>query len=131
MLFKMLKAIPSLRIFNEAKAREFYVDFLEFLLEFEHRFELDFPVFMQISLNGVVLRLTEHHGDCSPGALVSIPMVGLAAYHSKLISKQYAYARPGLVDQPWGDTTMTISDPFVNRISFSEATSGLGQRVGF
>jgi hypothetical protein len=32
------KAIPILRIFDETKAREFYLDFLGFSVEFEHRF---------------------------------------------------------------------------------------------
>lgn len=37
-------AIPILRIFAEDKAREFYLDFLGFTLEWEHRFEKNFPV---------------------------------------------------------------------------------------
>lgn len=33
------KTTPILRIFNECKAKEFYVDFLGFTLDWEHRFE--------------------------------------------------------------------------------------------
>jgi catechol 2,3-dioxygenase-like lactoylglutathione lyase family enzyme len=33
------KTTPILRIFDEAKAREFYVDFLGFKVDWEHRFE--------------------------------------------------------------------------------------------
>jgi hypothetical protein len=40
-----------------------------------------------------------------------------------LVAKKYGYARPGLVDQPWGTKTMTIADPFYNRIEFSERRS--------
>lgn len=36
------KTIPILRMFDEAKAREFYLDFLGFSVEFEHRFECHF-----------------------------------------------------------------------------------------
>ena len=32
--------------------------------------------------------------------------------------------RPGLVEQPWGATTMTVYDPFSNHIIFSEASKG-------
>ena len=32
------KTTPILRIFDEAKAREFYVDFLGFKVDWEHRF---------------------------------------------------------------------------------------------
>ena len=45
---------------------------------------------------------------------------GLADYHAILIAKKYGYARPGLIEQPWGATSMTIADPFFNRIEFSE-----------
>jgi len=38
------KPIPILRMFDEAKAREFYLDFLGFSVEFEHRFEADLPL---------------------------------------------------------------------------------------
>ena len=71
-------------------------------------------------MGDVVLHLSEHHGDCSPGAKIAIETTGLAAYHADLLAKQYGYARPGLVEQPWGATTMTIADPFFNRIEFSE-----------
>ena len=34
-----IRTVPVLRSFDEAKAREFYVDFLGFTVEWEHRFE--------------------------------------------------------------------------------------------
>jgi catechol 2,3-dioxygenase-like lactoylglutathione lyase family enzyme len=114
------RVIPTLRMFDSAKAREFYIGFLGFKVDFEHRFEPDLPLFMQISLGDVILHLSEHHGDCSPGAKIVIETTDLAAYHADLTAKQYGYARPGLVEQPWGVTTMTIADPFYNRIEFSE-----------
>lgn len=36
-------AIPILRIFDEAKARAFYLDFLGFRVDWEHRFGPDMP----------------------------------------------------------------------------------------
>jgi catechol 2,3-dioxygenase-like lactoylglutathione lyase family enzyme len=120
MTTRFTRTIPTLRIFDGAKAREFYIGFLGFKVDFEHRFEPDLPLFMQISLGDVILYLSEHHGDCSPGARIVIEMTGLAAYQADLLAKQYGYARPGLVDQPWDATTMTIADPFYNHIVFSE-----------
>jgi catechol 2,3-dioxygenase-like lactoylglutathione lyase family enzyme len=117
---RFTRTIPALRIFDSVKAKEFYIGFLGFKVDFEHRFEPDLPLFMQISMGEIVLYLSEHHGDCSPGAKIVIETTGLAAYHADLIAKKYGYARPGLVDQPWGVTTMTIADPFYNRIEFSE-----------
>jgi catechol 2,3-dioxygenase-like lactoylglutathione lyase family enzyme len=117
------RIVPTLRIFDVAKAKQFYVDFLGFKVDFEHRFEPDLPLFMQVSLGCVTLSLSEHHGDCSPGAKIVIETTGLAAYHADLAAKKYGYARPGLVDQPWGVTTMTVADPFFNHIEFSERHS--------
>jgi len=59
----MLRSIPILRIFDEAKAREFYVDFLGFTVDWEHRFNDDAPLYMQVSRDGCVLHLSEHYGD--------------------------------------------------------------------
>jgi hypothetical protein len=124
MTTRFTRVIPTLRIFDSAKAGEFYVDFLGFKVDFEHRFEPDLPLFMGVSMGDVVLYLSEHHGDCSPGAKIVIETTGLAAYHAALLAKHYGYARPGLVDQPWGATSMTIADPFFNRIEFSERRPG-------
>jgi len=122
MTAQFLRTIPVLRMFDAAKAREFYLDFLGCKLDFEHRFEADLPLFMQVSLGDVLFRLSEHYGDSSPGAKVTIEMTGLAEYHAELLAKKYRYARPGLEQQPWGATTMTIADPFYNHIEFSERT---------
>jgi Glyoxalase superfamily protein len=35
------QAIPILRIFDVGKAREFYIDFLGFQIDWEHRFNED------------------------------------------------------------------------------------------
>jgi hypothetical protein len=43
------KTTPILRIFDEAKAKEFYIDFLGFKVDWEHRFEAGLPLYMQIS----------------------------------------------------------------------------------
>ena len=59
--------IPILRIFSIEKAKEFYVDFLGFKVDWEHRFNEDAPVYMQVSRGDLVLHLSEHHGDSSPG----------------------------------------------------------------
>ena len=115
-----MRTIPTLRIFDIAKAKEFYTGFLGFTVDFEHRFAPDLPLFLQVSLDEITLYLSEHHGDASPGARIVIETSGLAAYHADLSAKRYGYARPGLVQQPWGAITMTVTDPFFNRIEFSE-----------
>lgn len=112
--------IPVLRSFDEAKAREFYIDFLGFQVDFEHRYEDDFPLYMGISKDGCALHISEHHGDASPGSAIRIATKGLVEYHQELTDKKYKYARPGILKQPWGSREMTITDPFGNRITFTE-----------
>ena len=43
------QAIPIFRIFDEAKAKEFYVGFLGFRVDREARFDETAPLYMQVS----------------------------------------------------------------------------------
>jgi hypothetical protein len=114
------KAVPVFRIFSLEKAREFYLDFLGFKIDWEHRFSPDAPVYMQISRGNLALHLTEHHGDGTPGSLAYIYTSGIEALHRELTDKQYRHNRPGLIRQDWGMIDMTVVDPFNNRIVFAE-----------
>jgi uncharacterized glyoxalase superfamily protein PhnB len=116
----MKSSTPILRIFDEEKAKEFYLQFLEFELDWEHRFEDDFPLYMQISYGSCLIHLSEHHGDCCPGAAIRIEVENLELLHSNLISKKYKYARPGIETTPWNTLEVRIGDPFGNRIVFFE-----------
>jgi hypothetical protein len=116
---RFLRAIPILRSFDERKAREFYLDFLGFKVQFEHRFEPGMPLYMGVERAGLVLHLSEHHGDATPGSTVYVPMSGVHAYQRELIGKNYGYGRPGVEVQPWGDV-LQVHDPFGNRIRFCE-----------
>jgi uncharacterized glyoxalase superfamily protein PhnB len=113
-------AIPILRIFSVDKATEFYVDFLGFKIDWEHRFGENFPLYAQISRAGLKLHLSEHHGDACPGSTVLVWMRGIAAYHRELAARDYRYAKPGLGDAPWGGKLLEVTDPFGNRLRFSE-----------
>jgi hypothetical protein len=112
-------AIPILRIFDVAKAKEFYLDFLGFIWDWEHRFGPDFPLYAQISRSGLQFHLSEHHGDASPGTTTFVRMQGAAALQKELAAKNYRYMKPGLEDMPWG-LIVEVHDPFGNRIRFCE-----------
>ncbi|WP_127537349.1 glyoxalase superfamily protein [Paenibacillus illinoisensis] len=116
--------VPILRIFDEDKAKEFYVDYLEFVVDWEHRFEEGMPLYMQISLDSIVLHLSEHHGDCTPGAALRIETDDLDVMCSRLNQKKYKHSRPGITGTPWGMREMTVTDPFCNRIIYYESPSG-------
>lgn len=115
----MQDAVPILRSFDEAKARDFYLDFLGFEVEFEHRFADDAPLYMGIRRDTCQLHISEHHGDATPGARVRIrheDMVGLA---KELSNKRHPNARPGMpCPTPWGHLELTVTDPFGNKLTF-------------
>jgi len=54
------KGIPTFRILDYKKAIKFYVEYLGFEIEWEHRFGQTEPVYMQISKNGLILHLSEN-----------------------------------------------------------------------
>ncbi|WP_095589355.1 glyoxalase superfamily protein [Actibacterium ureilyticum] len=110
---------PIIRIFDVAKAREFYCDFLGFSVVFEHRHAEDLPLYMAVERAGVQLHLSEHHNDASPGSNAFIPTTKLRAFHRELSEKRYAFNRPDLEKLPWG-LQMQVHDPFGNRLRFCE-----------
>jgi uncharacterized glyoxalase superfamily protein PhnB len=114
---------PILRSFDEAKAREFYLDYLGFRVLFEHRFEPQLPLYMGIARDGVELHLSEHHGDASPGASLRIAVADIDALQAELAARAYRYARPQVETMPWGTRDMTVTDPFGNRLTFTHAIS--------
>lgn len=115
------KTIPLLRILDEARAKEFYIDFLGFNLDWGNR--ATGALYMQISLDECVLHLSEHSGDAAPGAAVKLHTNNIEAYVEQLVAKKYppgvAEQDPGVAQQPWGSLDMVLVDPFGNRLIFT------------
>lgn len=111
--------IPIFRIFDVAKAMEFYCDFLRFTVDWEHRFGENFPLYMQVSREEMVLHLSEHSGDASPGARAFVWIDDAAALQRELAARNYRYMKPGIEDAPWG-LEVAVIDPFSNRITFCQ-----------
>ncbi len=60
---EILQTIPVLRIFDAEKAREFYLGFLGFQINWEHRFGPEFPVYLQVSVRSLILHHFRNHSD--------------------------------------------------------------------
>lgn len=116
--------VPVLRIFDESKAGEFYLDFLGFTKDWEHRFGDNFPLYMQVSRDGCVLHLTGHHGDSCPGSTVRIGIERVEEYSESLRQKAYPQAKPGCQKTEWNTLEMTVTDPFGNRLIFVAPQEG-------
>jgi hypothetical protein len=119
---------PVLRIFDYQKAIDHYIHWLGFTIDWEHTFEEGTPVYMQVSREDIVLHLSEHSGDGTPGTNVFIDNFSqLKAYHQELLSKNYKYNRPG-IEVPFFDNTalsVTIIDPFHNQLILVERSVNL------
>jgi len=119
----MYSSIPILRIYDEEKTKEFYLDFLEFKIDWTHRFDENAPLYMQISSDQCIIHLSEHYGDAAPGSSIRIKVGNIKRLHEKLISKNYKFARPGVEETPWNTLEIKVGDPFYNRIVFYEDKS--------
>jgi catechol 2,3-dioxygenase-like lactoylglutathione lyase family enzyme len=114
------QTIPIFRIFDVTKAKEFYVEWLGFTVDWEHQFEENTPIYMQVARDNLILHLSEHHGDCCPGAKIIVNTDSVEELHREISAKNYKYNRPGLERPPWGVLCFTVIDPFGNRITFSQ-----------
>lgn len=115
-------AVPVLRIQDEALAKEFYVEYLGFCVEWEHRFEAELPLYMRIRRGETLLDLSEHHGDGTPGTVVWIPIGNAEAFHADISSRPHRRLRPGIDRGAPGGPTVAVTDPFGNTLRLCEAS---------
>jgi catechol 2,3-dioxygenase-like lactoylglutathione lyase family enzyme len=125
MTIQFTGVVPILRIFDVAKADEFYQGFLGFRVDWDHRFDDNAPLYRQVSRGDLVLHLSEHHGDGSPGARLRVMTRGVEDFHREIGDKNYRYIRPGLEKTPWGTLETGAIDPFgTASASASASTNG-------
>ncbi len=111
-------AVPILRSFDEAQARDFYLRYLGFEVVFEHRFSDGMPLYMGVRRGACELHLSEHHGDATPGSAVRIEVPDVDGFHAEIEARGHPRLRPGIQDQSWGAREILLTDPFGNRIVF-------------
>lgn len=110
------KVIPAFRISDYAKSRAFYVKGLGFKVDWEHRFEPNFPIFLQITKDNMTIYLTEHSGDCQAGGLIHLFVPDVDRWYASLAGN----AVLGHVEPPHNELEglrmMTIVDPDGNQL---------------
>ena len=109
--------IPILRTFPGLEAKRFYVDYLGFRIDWEHRFGEGMPLYQQVSREGCVLHLSEHHGDATPGSAVRVEIADVRRLQRELLESPVYPLRIGIDEESWG-ADLVIPDPFGNRIVF-------------
>jgi len=115
--------VPVLRVMSVELALPFYLDYLGFKLDWEHRFEPDLPLYVQVSRSRAVLHLSEHHGDGSPHSVVWIPVADVFSLHKELRARPNAPVRPGIDTDAPGGPTLQVIDPYGNVLRFAQASA--------
>jgi uncharacterized glyoxalase superfamily protein PhnB len=116
------RVTPQLRMTKWDRTRPFYVDGLGFGVEWEHTFAPGFPVFAEVSRDGLALFLTEHTGDCEPGGACYIVVDDVDALYREIIGRGVKPAEAP-EDAPWGTREMLVIDPDGNRLRFANPKS--------
>jgi catechol 2,3-dioxygenase-like lactoylglutathione lyase family enzyme len=112
--------VPVLRIFDIDKADTFYQGFLGFKVDWDHRFEPNAPLYRQISRGNLILHLSEHHADGSPGARIRVMMHGVGGISPRDHLERLPLYAPGLETTAWGTLETGVIDPFGNPIRFCQ-----------
>jgi uncharacterized glyoxalase superfamily protein PhnB len=103
---------------NWERTRAFYADGLGFTVDWEHRFEPGFPVFAQLTRDGLSLFLSEHAGDCQVGGAAYFVVDDVDALFRDIQARGITPDEPP-EDAPWGTREMNILDPDGNRLRFA------------
>ena len=111
--------IPVLRIFDLALAKAFYVEWLGFRVDWEHRFEPDAPVYLQVARGPVVLHLSGPTATARRARRSSsTPTTWRRSTASS--SRPNRNMRPGVDIAPWNAKVLEVIDPFGNRLAFNQ-----------
>ncbi|MEM9583024.1 MAG: glyoxalase superfamily protein [Pseudomonadota bacterium] len=120
---KIGPATPVFRCFDEAKARDFYVRYLGFSWDGEHRISEKAPLYAFLSKGALRLHLSEHYGDATPGSTMMVDVSDAQSLLEDLRSRGHDNANPDIEDLPWGKQ-ISLKDPFGNTIRFLESEVG-------
>lgn len=112
--------VPVLRIHDEGLATEFYLDYLGFTVEWEHRFEPGMPLYLRICRDETTLDLSEHHGDGTPGTVAWVPIANAATFLAEISTRSHPRLNPGIDHDAPGGPTIEITDPFGNVLRLCE-----------
>lgn len=117
----MSPPVPVLRVMSVEQALPFYLDYLGFTLDWEHRFEPGTPLYVQVSRSSAVLHLSEHFGDGTPTTAVWLRIRDVDALQAELHAHPDAPIRPGIDRDAPGGPTLQVLDPYGNMLRFSQA----------
>jgi hypothetical protein len=102
--------VPIFHVKDGYKTAEWYKR-LGFLVEGEHRFAPELPLYLFLGRGDVHIHLSEHRGDARPDTLVYFYVQDVDA-----IASEFGV---GVTDQPWA-REVALTDPDGNRLRIGE-----------
>ncbi len=112
------RVFPQLRMTDWNRSRAFYEGGLGFVVDWEHQFKPGFPVFAQISMNGLSVFLTEHQGDCELGGAAYLVVDDVDEFYRRIARRGVSPEEPPS-EKEWKRREMTVVDPDGNRLRFA------------
>jgi ribosomal-protein-alanine N-acetyltransferase len=100
-------------------------------VDWTHQFDGQGPTYTQISRGSLVLHLSEHHGDGTPGQAIYVAATGVRDLHAELEGKEYPFLKPGVGPSPGINegTCMTLLDLFGNTLRLDERPDAEAQQA--
>lgn len=112
-------SIPVVRMLDEDASTRFYLDYLGYTVDWEHRFEEGTDLYMQIRRGPSVLHLNGHATDESPVTEVRIPVRDLEGFCVWLCEKDWPEKAEAVDPRYEGkNTDLNLLDPAGNHLVF-------------
>ncbi len=115
----MQRTVPILHIEDYEEAKAYYVDWLGFRIDWEFRFEPSFPVYMQVSRDGLVLHLSQHKGDNPAGVMCHVDVDDLDALVAEWRARKPNFTQEVEIT-PWNAKHISLRDPFGNTLGINQ-----------
>ena len=114
------RVFPQLRMTDRKRTRTFYVDGLGFTVDWEHQFKPNFPVFAQLTRDGLSLFLSEHSGDCQVGGAAYFVVDDVDALFREITGRSISPEEPPS-EMDGLPREMTVVDPDGNKLRFANS----------
>lgn len=113
--------VPILRVRDAKESARFYTEALGFQVDWEHRFDEDWPAYVQVSRSPLTLHLSEHDGGGTTEAELFVRVPDVDAVHARVVAAGFEPdSEPA--DQEYGMRDCLLVDPDGHKITLGTPT---------
>lgn len=121
--------VPVLRVQNARQSERFYCDVLGFVKDWEHRFGVDFPLYIALSRGALRLHLSEHEGGGTRSADLFIAVGDVDRTYAALLERGLEADGPP-ADRPYGVRDFGLQDPDGHHLVLGTPLAGFAASPG-